>query len=230
MTTVIIVAAGTGERFGAETPKQFVNIHGVPVLRRTIERFEAAETIDRIVLVLSDDSRRRFEAMDLGCGITKLQSVVIGGSSRAESVRNGLAAVEAAEVVAVHDGARPLVSVAEIDEVIRKASETGAACLVAEVSDTIKHVENGEIVRTVDRTRLRRALTPQAFRMEVLTRAFADAGVSAAAATDEAYLVEAIGVPIHCVEGSTRNIKITRPEDIAVAEALLAEIEAEHKL
>jgi 2-C-methyl-D-erythritol 4-phosphate cytidylyltransferase len=125
-----------------------------------------------------------------------------------------------ADIVAVHDGARPLVAVDEITRTVEKAYETGAACLVAEVTDTIKEVEGEFISRTVERRDLRRALTPQAFRYEVLKRAF-DAADLSEAITDECYLVEQMGVKIALVEGSARNIKITRPEDLFLAEEFL---------
>lgn len=217
MNTAIIVAAGSGTRFGSDIPKQFVEIAGKRLLVHTLEKFEACADIDDIVLVIAEDQISNFRSE-----ISKLSKVVAGGASRAESVRNGLTAVsEGTHIVAVHDGARPLVSADEISRTVRKAAETGAACLVAEVSDTIKHVENGEIVRTVDRAKLRRALTPQAFRVEILKRAFDEFGADELA-TDECYLVEKLGVPISCIEGSARNIKVTRPEDIQIVEAVLS--------
>lgn len=216
MNTAIIVAAGSGTRFGSDIPKQFVEIGGRQLLSRTLEKFEACDDIGEIVLVLSEDQIPNFRSE-----ISKLRTVVAGGASRAESVRFGLNAVSSdTQIVAVHDGARPLVTVEEIAQTVMKAVETGAACLVAEVSDTIKHVEGGEIVRTVDRTKLRRALTPQAFRVDILRRAFDEFGADGSA-TDECYLVEKLGIPISCVEGSSLNIKVTRPEDILLAEALL---------
>ncbi len=219
MNTAIIVAAGSGTRFGSDIPKQFVEIAGKRLLVHTLEKFEACAEIDEIVLVIAEDQISNFRPE-----ISKLSKVVAGGASRAESVQNGLAAVsEDTQIVAVHDGARPLVSVDEILRTVRKAAETGAACLVAEVSDTIKHVENGEIVRTVDRTKLRRALTPQAFKVDILKRAFNEFGADESA-TDECYLVEKLGVPISCIEGSARNIKVTRPEDIQIVEAVLSEM------
>jgi len=218
VNTAIIVAAGSGTRFGSDIPKQFVAIAGKPLLVYTLEKFEACNEIDEIVLVLSADQISNFRSE-----ISKLKKVVTGGTSRAESVQNGLAAVsEDTQIVAVHDGARPLVSVDEISRTVRKAAETGAACLVAQVSDTIKHVENGEIVRTVDRTKLRRALTPQAFKVEILKRAYEEFGADESA-TDECYLVEKLDVPISCVGGSSQNIKVTRSEDIRLVEAILSE-------
>lgn len=221
MNTAIIVAAGTGSRFAASQPKQFVEILGKPIIIHTLERFEACPAVDEIVLVLSLDGCREFANLGHD-GITKLRSVATGGKTRAESVRNGLNKVNAeiANVVAVHDGARPLVSVDEITRTIEKAAETGAACLVAEVTDTIKQIDGECITRTIDRERLRRALTPQAFRYDILKRAFGDADLSEAI-TDECYLVEKLGVNIAIVEGSSRNIKITRAEDLSLAETYL---------
>ena len=220
MNTAIIVAAGSGRRFDSARPKQFLPILGKPLIIHTLERFESCGAIDEIVLVLSESGREEFEVLSLKFEISKLRSVVIGGATRAESVRNGLDAVASnCDVVAVHDGARPLVTVDEITATVEKASETGAACLVAAVTDTIKTTRGDEIAGTLDRDKLRRALTPQAFRFEVLRRAFDLGDISEA--TDECYLVEKLGHPIAFVEGSSRNIKITRPEDLMFAEAII---------
>ena len=128
MNTAIIVAAGSGTRFNSEIPKQFVLLAGKPLVVHTIERFEAAESVDSIVLVLANERIAGFELLTEDLSFRKLKDVVPGGATRAESVRNGLNAVPAAtEVVAVHDGARPLVSSKEIDATIEKAAATGAA-------------------------------------------------------------------------------------------------------
>lgn len=215
-TTAIIVAAGTGARLKSDTPKQFLEIAGKPVIVHTLERFQSAPSIDSIILVLSEDRIADFEYSS-----DKLFRTVSGGSTRAESVLNGLNAVdEETGIVAVHDGARPFVSVDEIEQTIAKAKETGAACLVGPVTDTIKTIRGDEIAGTLDREKLRRALTPQAFKIEVLKKAFQTADLSDAV-TDECYLVEKLGHPIAFVEGSPRNIKITHAEDLALAEALL---------
>lgn len=215
-TAAIIVAAGSGSRFRSDTPKQFLELNGSTVLAQTIERFESAPSVGSIIVVLSADRMDEFDRSSF----SKIINVVAGGSSRATSVLNGLNALQAdTEIVAVHDGARPLVSVNEIEATIAKAKETGAACLVAPVTDTIKSVRGGEIAATLDREKLRRALTPQAFKTEVLRAAFENADL--AAATDECYLVEKLGHPIATVEGSPRNIKITHPEDLVLAKALL---------
>lgn len=215
-TAAIIVAAGSGSRFGSETPKQFLQIHGRPVVAHAIERFEAAPSVDSILLVLAAKLTPEFDPSPFG----KLNAIVAGGASRARSVLNGLNALDnSIEIVAVHDGARPLVTVDEIEATISEAKETGAACLVAPVTDTIKSIRGGEIDATLDREKLRRALTPQAFKIEVLKAAFENPDFDTA--TDECYLVEKLGHPIAVVEGSPRNIKITHPEDLALAEAFL---------
>jgi 2-C-methyl-D-erythritol 4-phosphate cytidylyltransferase len=216
-TTAIIVAAGSGSRFNSETPKQFLELNGKPVIEHVLDRFEAAPSIDSIVLVLPPDKANLIDNDQY----RKIVNIAEGGATRAASVVNGLTAVPSdTEIVVVHDGARPLVTVYEIERTVDAASRTGAACLVAPVTDTIKSVLGSEIAATVDRTILRRALTPQAFRIEVLRKAFesADLGESI---TDECFLVERLGFPIQIVEGSTRNIKITHSEDLAIAEALL---------
>lgn len=220
MNTAIIVAAGSGERFRSDTPKQFLELKGKPVIQWTIERISAAPSIDSIVLVLSSD---RVEEWRCRSELPKIDAVVAGGASRSESVLKGLNAVsESTGIVAVHDGARPLVSVEEIERIIEKAKETGAACLVAPVTDTIKSIRGSEIAATLDRDKLRRALTPQAFRFELLKRAFelADAYDKA---PDDSYLVEKLGHPVAFVEGSPANIKITHPADLALAAAMMRE-------
>lgn len=217
MNTAIIVAAGSGSRFRSDTPKQFIEIAGKPVIVHTLERFEAAPSVDSIVLVLAPDQAASFDVSRHA----KLAMVVAGGATRADSVSSGLsAAALETKIVAVHDGARPLVTVDEIERIIAAAKETGAACLVAPVTDTIKSIRNGRIAETLDRNNLRRALTPQAFRIEILKMAFEGVDMSESI-TDECYLVEKLGHPIAIVEGSPRNIKITHPEDLILAEAFL---------
>ncbi len=222
MNTAIIVAAGSGTRFGAEKPKQFLEIHGKPIIIHTLERFENCAAIDEIILVLPIGEIENFQTNIEKYILKKLVKIVAGGETRAESVLNGLNATDAeqAEIVAVHDGARPLVTAREIAQTIEKARKTGAACLVAKVTDTIKEISGGKIVGTIDRANLRRALTPQCFRFEILQKAFAPENFNASA-TDECFLVEKAGFAIAFVDGSARNIKITTREDYAFAEVLL---------
>ncbi|MBA2738017.1 MAG: 2-C-methyl-D-erythritol 4-phosphate cytidylyltransferase [Pyrinomonadaceae bacterium] len=222
MNTAIIVAAGSGTRFGAEKPKQFLEIHGKPIIIHTLERFENCAAIDEIILVLPIGEIENFQTNIEKYILKKLVKIVAGGETRAESVLNGLNATDAeqAEIVAVHDGARPLVTAREIAQTIEKARKTGAACLVAKVTDTIKEISGGKIVGTIDRANLRRALTPQCFRFEILQKAFAPENFNASA-TDECFLVEKAGFAIAFVDGSAKNIKITTREDYAFAEVLL---------
>ncbi|HMS43593.1 MAG TPA: 2-C-methyl-D-erythritol 4-phosphate cytidylyltransferase [Pyrinomonadaceae bacterium] len=221
MNIAIIVAAGSGTRFGAEKPKQFLEIGGKPVLIHTLERFDACAAIDEIVLVLTESEIENFQTTLEKFNLKKLERIIAGGNTRAESVRNALNSLnENVEIVAVHDGARPLVSSEEIAQTIEKARETGATCLVAKVTDTIKRIENNKIIGTVNRENLRRAQTPQTFRFEILQKAFADENFDASA-TDECFLVEKAGFEIFLTEGSAKNIKITTPEDLLIAESLL---------
>lgn len=181
-----------------------------------IERFADSAMIDEIVLVVPLTEIKRFEGRH-----PKVVKVVAGGKTRAESVRNGLDAISIETgIVAVHDGARPLVSVKEIDRVIDAAIEYGAACLVGCVTDTIKEYHGGLVTGTLDRRSLRRALTPQAFRAEILHEAF-ESVQPTELVTDECSLVERLGHEVAAVEGSPRNIKVTHPDDLKIAELFL---------
>lgn len=222
MNSAVVVAAGSGTRFGSAVPKQFLELAGKPLIIHTLERFERCPVIDEIILVLPAADIERFKPLAGKFTLKKLAQTVAGGPTRAASVFNGFSAVTARndDIVAIHDGARPLVSLDEITLVVEQARAAGAACLVAPVTDTIKEVKDGIIAGTIDRRRLRRALTPQCFRFEVLRQAFAGAELSEAV-TDECFLVEQTGQKIRAVEGSARNIKITTPEDFRTAEEFL---------
>jgi 2-C-methyl-D-erythritol 4-phosphate cytidylyltransferase len=226
MNIAVIVAAGGGQRFGTKTPKQFFEILGKPVIVHALLRFESCPVIDEIVLVLPADELANFSDIAENYHIRKLNKIIAGGKTRTKSVLNGLNSIEQpnVEVVVVHDGARPFVSIDEITQVVTKAKETGAACLVADVTDTIKEVADGKITKTIDRRRLKRALTPQAFRYEILKCAFAENNLNENA-TDECFLVEKLGFEITVIEGSAKNIKITYPEDRMIAEFFLRDTE-----
>jgi 2-C-methyl-D-erythritol 4-phosphate cytidylyltransferase len=198
-----------------------VLLRGKPVLIHTLERFQTCDAIDNIVVTVAEDQVETVVDIVTKAGITKLSAVVAGGSFRAASVRNGFEAVQLpTDIVVVHDGVRPLVSAAEIENTIEQANEVGAACLTAPVADTIKSVDNGRIIGTIDRQPLRRALTPQAFKYEILKRALSE-NILDENVTDECQLVERLGNEIAAVEGDPYNIKITTSGDLAVAEALL---------
>jgi 2-C-methyl-D-erythritol 4-phosphate cytidylyltransferase len=157
--------------------------------------------------------------------LKKLARIVEGGATRTASVWRGLESLNAgaAGIVAVHDGARPFVTPEEIERTLRAAGESGAAVLCAPVVDTIKVCDGGRIAHTLPRESLRRALTPQCFRYELLRRAYEHAHAEGIEATDDSALVELLGAQVAVVEGDPRNIKITRPEDFALAEILIKE-------
>ncbi len=227
MNVAIIAAAGQGTRMGGYTAKQFLELAGVPVIIHTLKRFEQCGAIHEIVVTLPEPDVASFQTLAGTYGLRKLARVVAGGATRAASVAQGLQAVSAAttEIIAVHDGVRPFVTPDEISQTIAAAQTTGAAILAAPATDTIKEIENDVVQRTLARRNLRHALTPQCFKYELLRRAYEQLNeVNAAEVTDDSFLVERLGIPVRVVEGSARNIKITRPEDLAFAEILLKQM------
>jgi 2-C-methyl-D-erythritol 4-phosphate cytidylyltransferase len=222
MNVAVIVAAGSGSRFGGDTPKIFLDLKGIPVIVRTLRKFEDCEMIDSIILVIAESYMETMKQLVSDYKIGKVTAFAAGAESRSGSVRNGIALVEASEtrLVVIHDGARPLVKVEDIESTIRAAAATGAAVLTVPVTDTVKEVRTGKVVRTIDRESLRRAVTPQVFNHQILLVAVAslpdDEGM-----TDESLLLEMSGFDVAVVEGDVSNIKITHPADMAVAEALI---------
>jgi 2-C-methyl-D-erythritol 4-phosphate cytidylyltransferase len=223
MNIAIIAAAGAGTRMASDRPKQFLLLAGTPVIFHTLKVFEQCDNIDEVILVLPAEESAGFLSLAGKFGVRKVARVVPGGATRADSVKRGLMAIRSAtaEIVVVHDGVRPFVTVEEIDATVAAAKADGAAILVAPVTDTIKQVADEAVVKTLDRGALRRALTPQCFRYELLREAYQQADVNDPALTDESALVEQLGRRVRIVEGSARNIKITTAEDLVVAEALL---------
>ncbi|MEZ5423284.1 MAG: 2-C-methyl-D-erythritol 4-phosphate cytidylyltransferase [Pyrinomonadaceae bacterium] len=227
MNTAIIVAAGIGTRFGGDTPKQFVKLAGRPILSRSIEKFDHCDGIDSIIVVAAAEFVEQTRELVEAGNFTKPVEIVAGGATRAASTANGLSAIKGDDgIVLVHDAARPLVSVSDIQRVIEAAAEFGAACLASPVADTIKRVANGEICETIDRSSLMSAQTPQGFRVEVLRRAFAEAA-EYQAATDECSLVESLGERVSIVAATSPNLKITTQDDLRVAETMLRDVRAE---
>ena len=224
MNSAIIAAAGSGTRMASDRPKQFLQLAGTPVIFHTLRVFEQCDSIHEVIVVLPAAESAGFLSQAGKLGLRKIARVVPGGATRADSVKRGLMAVRSAtaEIVAVHDGVRPFVTVEEVESTIAAAQSDGAAILVAPVTDTIKQVVDGHVVETFDRNRVRRALTPQCFRYDILRRAYEHTDVTDPSITDESVLVEKLGFPVSIVEGSPRNIKITTAEDLAIAEALLA--------
>jgi 2-C-methyl-D-erythritol 4-phosphate cytidylyltransferase len=212
--TLIIAAAGEGRRLGEHTSKAFVDLGGAPMLVRTLERFDGISRITETVVAVRPGDMERAHACLAGRGVT----VVEGGGRRQDSVRAALSAA-AAEYVAVHDAARPFVTRDLIEQVFDEAVESGAAIAATPVTDTIKQIDTGRIVRTVPREDLWAAQTPQAFVADVLRRAFEDGGGDPDV-TDDAQLLEVLGAPVSIVPAGPENFKITTPEDLARARAL----------
>jgi len=217
----IIVAAGRGERMGAGRPKAFLDLAGEPLLRRAARAFAAAPAVEAIVAVVPEAETGA--ARELLSGIGKPITVVAGGDRRQDSVLAGLRqAPEGFDgIVLVHDAARPLVSPGLIEDVARLAASQGAAIPLVPMVDTIKRVEDGQVVDTLDRATLGAAQTPQGFRFALLAHAYERAFRERVTLTDEAMAVERLGQAVATVPGSLRNRKLTTPDDMAWAEALL---------
>jgi 2-C-methyl-D-erythritol 4-phosphate cytidylyltransferase len=213
----IIVAAGHSTRMKG-IDKLFIELDAIPLLCHTLLAFEACRLIDHITLVLSLDAAEPALAMLKRYGLKKVDATCIGGDRRQDSVRAGINTLRACEWVVVHDGARPLVTPRLIAEGIEAAQETGAATAAIPVVDTLKEVaSDGSILWTVPRERLWAVQTPQVFRFEVLRDAHERDDLEA---TDDAGLVERMGVRVRVYSGSVWNLKVTTPEDIALASSL----------
>jgi 2-C-methyl-D-erythritol 4-phosphate cytidylyltransferase len=225
--SAIIVAAGASIRFGARVPKQFIALGRRPILAWSLEAFERSSLISELIVVAPPaDEVSAIEITRKWVHKVPVK-VVPGGATRQESVKSGLDAVDAdLEWVAVHDAARPLVTLTQIEAVCFLAQEVGAAILAIPVQDTVKVVdEDGLIIRSQDRTHLYLAQTPQVCRKEDLRLAYKLAEVKGIKATDEAGLLEVSGVAVGVVEGSPGNFKITTQEDFNMAEALITSIQ-----
>ena len=217
----VIVAAGSSQRMGGQN-KLLLPLAGAPVLAHTLRAFEKCAAVRDIVLVCREQDILPYTELARSYGVGKLRTVTRGGDSRTASVLAGLRAAPAdVALVAVHDGARPLVSEAVITEAVCAAAEHGAAAPVVPVKDSIKRIADGTIAADVPRDMLAAVQTPQVFRRELLLRALEDAARSGRSFTDDCAAVEAMGQAVQATHGSYENIKITTPEDILVAQALL---------
>lgn len=213
----IVVAAGSGTRFG-DREKVFLDLAGRPLLLWSVERLVRHPAVERVVVVLGEHTIERGRALLDGAGLTTV-ATCLGGATRADSTRAGLACLPDAGIILVHDAARPLVDDALIDRVIVASREVGAAIPVMPVSDTLhRKTPDGRSDGVVDRETLVAAQTPQAARRDWLADALARAGQ----ATDEGGLLQAAGYPVALVAGNARNLKITWPLDVAIARSILA--------
>lgn len=223
--SAIIVAAGGSVRMGIADSKQFIPLLGYPAIEYTLRAFEKCHFIKEIVVVCREQDKERIRLIADENGFSKVSSLVEGGASRAESVRNGIkAASSKAKYFAIHDGARPLITVEEIERVIEAAFETGAATLGVPVKDTIKIVDGyNKIESTPLRSQLRAVHTPQVFERELYQFALENAGDNMINFTDDCSLIEHMGGEVEVVKGSEENIKLTTPIDVVIAESILRE-------
>jgi 2-C-methyl-D-erythritol 4-phosphate cytidylyltransferase len=216
---VVIAAAGRGARLGSPRPKALVRLGGETLLSRSLRAFLAHPMVGAVVIAVADPAAL---ASALGPLDARVR-LVAGGAERQDSVRAALAALPEVEVVLVHDAARPLVDAALITAVAEAAARHGAAIPCIPVPDTIKRIgSSGLVEETVPRQTLALAQTPQGFRLEILRKAHAEAARLGFQGTDDAALVERLGLPVAAVHGDPRNIKITTPGDLRLAEAILA--------
>lgn len=223
MNSAIIVAAGRGQRMGMSTDKAFLSLGPKPVVAWSMIAFEECPDIDRIILVVRRDQVTAAKTVAQMFGISKLQEVVVGGSSRQDSVLNGMKALDPdTRYVSVHDGARPCVKPELIQATLRCAKRHGSGIAASRVWDTVKFVERGTTVdHTVDRTKLWTVQTPQTFNLSLLTKAYAEVKNKKASVTDDAAAVELLGETVRLVEWSHPNIKITTADDLPLAVAAM---------
>jgi 2-C-methyl-D-erythritol 4-phosphate cytidylyltransferase len=235
---VILPAAGLGTRMGRQTAetsgtsrKQFMLLDGSPILLHTIRKFGSCPSVTEIVVALRREDFAWVEEMLAGERLPKPVRIVAGGDSRQQSVENALQALAPdVDLVAVHDAVRPFVEPDVIENTIREAGESGAAIVGIVPVDTVKQVKRNKIHGTIPRERLVLAQTPQVFRHDLLTRAFAKAREDGFNGTDESSLVERLEqVEVSVVPGSDRNIKITKPSDMDLARLFLSEEAAQKK-
>ena len=221
----VVPAGGTGKRMGAGTPKQFLMLGGVPMMLHSLRALERAPSVSEVVLVVpKQDRERALTDVVERYGLKKVMKVVPGGATRQESVHHGLNEVDAdVEIVVVHDAVRPFVTEDLIERSIEAARKHGGAIAAVPMKDTPKHVGlDGLIQRTLDRHELWLAQTPQTFRRALVVEAYRKAEIEHIRGTDDAALTERLGHTVAIVQGSWENIKITTPEDLILAEAILA--------
>ena len=220
---VIIPAAGSGTRIGGSVKKQFLPLHGKPILIHTIRQFEHCPDVDEVNLAVPDSAIVEMDKLISSYRLHKVSKVVAGGAKRQDSVRNVLRrlALKENDIVLVHDAVRPFVETKRISQLIRACKEYDAAVLAVQPKDTIRRSTGGRFFdQTLDRSALWMVQTPQAFKAGLLVQAFEKAVKEKFYSTDEAALVERLGVKARIVEGSYDNIKITTHEDLELAELI----------
>jgi 2-C-methyl-D-erythritol 4-phosphate cytidylyltransferase len=223
-TVAIIPAGGSGKRMESDVSKQYLLLKGIPILAHTLRAFQAPAIVNDIFLVIPPQDLQYVQEKIIDCyGISKARQILSGGKERQDSVKNGLDAVDKSyDIVLVHDGVRPFVSLKLIEQVIQEALENSAVAVGIPVSDTVKTVNrDGWVQKTLKRTGLWLTQTPQAFRRETIKQAYQAAYRDDFYGTDDASLVVRIGVKVKMIVGSRENIKITTMEDMTMGEHIM---------
>lgn len=223
--TAIVLAAGDSRRMGGDTAKTYLPIGGRPLVLRTLDRMFSAASVDEVVLVVAGDRITQCESMLRADPVLRDRRWILqaGGVTRQQSAKCGLERVEsAAEIVIIHDGARPFVSAGLIDRCVEVAAERDAVVVGLPVRDTIKVVSEDHWIQTTpERSSLWEIQTPQVFKRELIVAAHQRAERESAQVTDDAMVVERLGIPVYVLEGEQTNFKITVPDDVWLAEALI---------
>ena len=220
----LIPAAGRSLRMRHNTPKQFLPLGGCPLIVHSLRTIQAVPSIREILLMVPEGTENEWrETIVVTHGLTKVTQVLTGGSTRQDSVSNGLKQVAPnTDIVVIHDGVRPFATQKMFEHCIQTATEVDGGIIAMKVHDTAKRVSDGGVIKeTIDRNGLWAAQTPQAFRYDVLSAALERARLDHVQMTDEASLVERLGYTVKVHEGSTENLKITTPRDLAFAEVVL---------
>ncbi|WP_085520830.1 2-C-methyl-D-erythritol 4-phosphate cytidylyltransferase [Tuberibacillus sp. Marseille-P3662] len=215
---VILPAAGSGSRMGASSNKIFLELLGAPLIVHTLKVFEHDSQCNSIILAIKEEEQSIFETLIRDHHLTKVRQFIHGGSERQHSVYNALKATSEEAIVLIHDAARPMIHQQLIEKVYTAAVQEGAAVLAVPVKDTIKKVCDGFVDKTLDRSDLWAVQTPQAFHRSWILSAHEAAAKQGWAVTDDASLIEQMGGKVTIVKGDDRNLKVTTPEDLWVAE------------
>lgn len=216
----VVPAAGRGERFGSDVPKALISLHGRPLLQYALEVLQAVDEVESIAVAAPPGATETVRRLADTARLTKVAAVVPGGADRQASVARALAALPPGPgVVLIHDGVRPFLPASLVRDVVAAAVRDGGAVAAVPVDETIKRGHEGWVAETLDRSRLFRIQTPQAFRREILEEAHRAAAREGFRGTDDAALVERLGHQVRLVQGTATNLKVTLPEDLALAEA-----------
>lgn len=223
--SVVIVAAGSARRMEG-IDKIITPLDGVPLIVRTLRVFQDCEDVAEIVVVTREDLLVEIGNLCKEYSLYKVGKIMVGGAERLDSVRAGLREVRRdAELIAIHDGARPFLSQEVLRQVLHTAAKTGAAAPAVEITDTVKRARDGVVQETVDRSQLRAVQTPQVFQADLIRAATEKAIADGAAPTDDCCAVERLGMQVTLTQGDQRNIKITTPFDLTLGEAIMKEQE-----